>query len=457
MAKADDETVSGPAVPTPGAVSAAEPRPDLADVEEVEVRIEKLVTGGEGLARWQGIPLFVPRSAPGDRLRVKITERRPSYGRAEIVEIVEPSPDRREPPCPFFARCGGCDLQHIADRAQVEHKAAAVVETLARLAQVSAPEDLRVIAGDPWGYRLRTQLHTAPAAGAPGGDAGDVDLGAEDAAAGLPAVGYFERGSHDLVAVDRCPILVPELEALLPQLPEILAATWPAAPAPKAAGSGRTPNALPRRLDLAAGDGGGISSAPMIAGLPHGEIEIAAGGFTYQFDARTFFQAHRGLIGDLVAAAVVPDGDPEDWGGETAYDLYSGVGLFSLPLAGRYQRVVAVEGDRMAVRYARRNARRNGVEGVEVVAQAVESWVEELPTDAERVLVDPPRAGIKGRVMKALVDRRPRRITYVSCDAATLARDLYRLVPLYVFESLALLDLFPQSGHMESVVQLRRK
>jgi len=406
----------------------------LVTVDEAEVRVEKLIAGGDGLARFEGVPLFVPRSAPGDRLRVRITERRPGYGRAEIVEVLEPGPGRREPPCPYFVRCGGCDLQHLEDPLQVEAKAAAVVETLERLGRIELPGPPEVIAGDPWAYRLRTQLHVSPNV-APARPADRVE--------GRPAVGYFERGSHDLVAVDRCPILVPELEALLPGLPGTLAE------AAEAAG-GRPP----RRLDLAAGDGGAVTSAPVVPGLPHGEVTVTAAGFTYAFDARAFFQTHRGLLDRLVEAALGPEG--EGWTGGTAIDLYCGVGLFTLPLARRYAQVIGVEGDRIAVRFARRNARANGVGNVQIEGVRVESWVADLPEGADRILADPPRAGLQPQVRRALLDRPAARLTYVSCHAATLARDLLHLTRAYRLESLTLLDLFPQSGHMESVVQLIR-
>lgn len=409
----------------------------LATVDEVELTIEKLVAGGDGLGRWEGVPLFVPRSAPGDRLRVAITERRPDYGRGEIVAILEPGPGRREAPCPFFVRCGGCDLQHLEDALQVELKAAAVLETLSRIGGVELPVEPEVIAGAAWGYRLRTQLHVDPSKE----PAGAVPVAGPEAGSRGPAVGYFERGSHQLVPVDRCPILVPELESLLPALPRRLA---------EAAGATGRP---PRRLDLAAGDGGAVSAAPVVEGLPHGEVTVSAGGFTYGFDARSFFQSHRGLVDRLVAAAL----GPEEWTGDTAYDLYCGVGLFTLPLARRYRQVLGVEGDRVAIRYARRNVRKNGLDNVEIQAVAVESWAGELPAGADRVVVDPPRAGLHAAVLQALLDRPPARITYVSCHAATLARDLRKLGGLYRIDHLTLLDLFPQSGHMEAVVQLARR
>lgn len=388
----------------------------LAALDEVEVVVEKLVAGGDGLARADGIPIFVARTAPGDRARVRIVERRPDYGRAEIVELLEAGPGRREPPCPYFVDCGGCQLQHIEDGLQVRYKAEAVVETLSRVGGVTAPPTLEVIAGEAWSYRLRTQLHT-------GRDA-----------EGHVQVGYFARGSNTLVPVRACPILDPALEAQLPALPERLG------------GGGEVPS----RLDLLVGDGGELSAAPLAADLPHGEVPLTVGDFTYHLDARCFFQAHRTLVGRLVASAV------GKWEGKAAVDLYAGVGLFSLPLGRCYGAVTAVEADRVSARYARGNAKRHKLPHVTVVPQAVESWVGQLPSGLDRIVVDPPRGGLLPPVRKALLLRLPERITYVSCHAATLARDLRELLTRYRLESLALFDLFPQSGHMESVAQLVR-
>ncbi|HKV07297.1 MAG TPA: TRAM domain-containing protein [Thermoanaerobaculia bacterium] len=394
-----------PGPPPPGA--------RLAEVEEITVQVEKIVAGGEGLARYGDVPVFIPRSAPGDRLRVRIAERRPDYGRAEIVEILEPGPDRRPDPYPELARTGICDLQHLNDRAQSRLKAAAVRETLLRLGKVELPENVELIAGDPWGYRLRTQVHTEV-----------------DPVAGGVRVGYLARGTNDLVPVSRCPILVPELEALLADLPKHLGPD------------------TPWRLDLAAGDGGAVTVAPVVPGLPQGEISTTVGDFTYFYDARTFFQGHRGLLPRLVEKTVGP------WTGTMAVDLYAGVGLFALPLSRLYEKVVAVEADQIGARYGRLNVRRNKVQNVEVVQRVVESWVTGLPEGVDRVVVDPPRAGLDFAVRKALLERRPKRLTYVSCHPAALARDLRILSVAYRIESVTFFDLFPQTGHMETIVQL---
>ena len=390
----------------------------LVEVDEVELVIDQLVAGGDGLGRFEGIPLFVPRAAPGDRLRVRLTERKRDYGRAEILEILKPGPGRREPPCPYFARCGGCDLQHLEDRTQSQLKTLAFLETLARLARVRPTGEVKVIAGDAWGYRLRTQLHTA------------VD---EDS--GRVAVGYHARGTNTVVPVASCPILVPALEQQLPGLSEQLY------------GLG---DALPRRIDFAAGDDGRFTTAPVVAGLPHGEIPLTVGDFHFRYDARCFFQGHQGLLPQLMAAAV------GDWQGELAVDLYAGVGLFSLPLAQRYQKVIAVESDRVAARYARANARHNHCPNIQPETLVVESWVRRYPKGVDRVLVDPPRSGLGGAVRRVLLERGPERLTYVSCHPATLARDLRVLGTAYQVESITTVDLFPQTGHLEAVVQLVR-
>jgi 23S rRNA (uracil1939-C5)-methyltransferase len=383
----------------------------LAHLELIEVTIEKLVMGGEGLGRYEGIPIFVPRAVPGDRLRVRLVQRRPDYARAAIAEVLEPGPGRRSPPCPYFERCGGCDLQQIEDELQPRIKAAAVVETLKRLGRLEMPPP-EVVAGDAWGYRLRAQIHAAAGTG------------------GGAQVGYFARGSRELVAIDRCPILVPELENALGELVRAL----PAEP--------------PRRLDLAAGQGGRWTVAPVVEGLPRGPVELTVGEHTFRYDARAFFQSHRGLLPRLVEIAVGP------WRGATAWDLYAGVGLFTLPLARHYRRVVAVESDPAAARYARMNARRNDLEAIKIVAKRAELALARLPRGCDRLLVDPPRTGLSRKVRQGLVELRPRRLTYVSCDPPTLARDLRQLIGAYRIESWALVDMFPQTGHMEAVVQL---
>jgi len=384
----------------------------LAELDECEIGIEKLVAGGDGMGRFGGLPIFVPCAAPGDRLRVRVVERRRRYARAEILEILVAGGGRRSPPCPHFSRCGGCDLQHLEDEIQTDLKVDAARETLRYIGGLSLPATQRVLRGAPWGYRLRTQLHLEEGEGA-------------------PQVGYYERGSHRLVAIESCPVLAPPLEHFVVGL------------------SGRLRDNIPSRLDVALGDDGALTCAPTIDDLPRGEVISRVDGRSYVYDARTFFQSHRDLLGDLIRTVVSAAT------GTCAYDLYAGVGLFSLALAERYERVVAVEGDRNAARYLRKNTRLARLANIEVVGASVEVAVKTLPAAVERIIVDPPRAGLGFRVRSDIFDRRARHLTYVSCHPAVLARDLKHLCRIYTLCELVFLDLFPQTGHIEVVAQLQ--
>jgi len=383
----------------------------LAGLDEIEVVVEKLVAGGDGLARVQGVPIFIPLSAPGDRLRIRLVRRAAQYGRGQILEILEPGAGRRSPPCRHFSVCGGCDLQHLEDDLQSRLKAQAARETLRRLGGFANLPPSRLVQGRAWGYRTRAQFRTAVR---------DGEL----------EVGYFARGSHDLVAVKECPILAPELQQQLQTLTFDDVAS------------------APRRIDLAVGDDGATTCAPLIEGQPRGSVRRVVAGISYTYDAGAFFQVHADLLEDLVASVVGP------WSGKRAFDLYAGVGLFSLQLAKRYERVTAVESERVAARWARLNARDNGLRNVEVHQYSLETSIQALPEDADRVVVNPPRAGLSRRVRNMIKLRAPKRLTYLSCHPASLARDLQSLDERYEIESLSFFDLFPQTGHIETLVQL---
>lgn len=385
-------------------------RETLASLDEIDVEIEKIVAGGDGLARYKGIPVFVHLAAPGDRLRVRVYERKPSYCRADIIEVLSPGPDRREPPCPHFSRCGGCSLQHMTDEAQTSWRVRAAQEALLRIGRLQDTTG-EVIAGSPWHYRIRTQLQL------------------EASSEGV-RLGYLRRRSHEMVPIEACPVLTEPLEAFVLKLAKKL---------------GEAP---PRRLDVAAGDGGALSCGPVVPGLPKGMVERKVGAYTYGFDSRTFFQAHAQLLGELIETVV------GGASGETALDLYAGVGLFTLPLAERYSKVVAVESDRVAVRYLKKNAQRHRLSNVTVEGESVESWISRMPADVDRVILDPPRAGLGLKVRHTLKKLRPRKITYASCHPAALARDLASLSEVFSVEKLTYLDLFPQTGHIEVVVDL---
>ncbi len=384
--------------------------------DSVEVRVEKLVYGGLGLAHVDGRSLLVPFAAPGDRLRVRITESGRRVLGGAIEAVLAPSVHRREPACRHFGVCGGCQLQHLDRGAQLAAKADFVRDCLRRIGGVRWDREIEVDSAAEYGWRSRAELHIERADGA------------------SPRIGYFRAGSRDLVEIEDCPILVPALRAEVALL--------------SADSSG-----LPRegdRLALAAGDDGTVVQAGATGREASVRQRIA--GLDYRFGADSFSQVNRPLVEGLVRRAV---GHAM---GATAIDLYAGAGLFALQLAGRFALVHAVESDRPAVRLGRENARANGIANVQWSERSVEEWLlsGDPPSRPDFALLDPPRAGAGAAVVAGIAALQPRTLTYVSCDPATLARDL-RLFRGRGFEieSIVALDMFPQSYHVEVVARLR--
>jgi 23S rRNA (uracil1939-C5)-methyltransferase len=270
-----------------------------------------------------------------------------------------------------------------------------------------------------------------------------------------------------VVDVERCLVLDETLQEALQQARGALSERAVQVQVERAQGDDRP--ALPRRIDLLAGDDGKWVAAPLLGELPRGDVKITVRAmgrpFTFGCDAHTFFQSNRVLCGRLVEVALSrhAEGNPaseDDVVHEVAWDLYSGVGLMALPLAHLAKRVIAVEGDRDAVRHLRRNSRKAAGK-IEVVASDVESFLSaqaKSPSEEpEIVVIDPPRSGLSKRALRALMHLQPRSVRYVSCDPATLARDLRVFQERYRVERLAFVDMFAQTSHLESVVWLERE
>ncbi|MFN7928350.1 MAG: class I SAM-dependent RNA methyltransferase [Blastocatellia bacterium] len=336
--------------------------------------------------------------------------------RGVIEEIIVPSPHRRSAPCRHFGICGGCQLQHLDYAAQCQSKADIIRESLRRIGGIVWEQDIEVLAADEFGYRSRAELKRTP----------DGRLG------------YFQANSHDLCEVTECPILLPTAQDKLQTL--------------------RTQN-IPKsatRVYLTAGDtevlatpatGENARTAEVDA---RGTVEQTILGFNYRFGVRTFFQANRLLVEQLVCEAT------DEAKGRIAFDLYAGAGLFSLPLARHFDQVYAVEGSRLSVRHGLANAERNKVQNIRYEAVSVETWLKQpkLPRP-DFVLLDPPRAGAGEPVIRRLLQHKPTVIRYVSCDPTTLARDLKILTQGgYRLTTITALDMFPQTYHIETVIKL---
>jgi 23S rRNA (uracil1939-C5)-methyltransferase len=389
----------------------------------VEVTTERLAYGGDAIARHGGLAIFVPFAAPKERLRVRITERKKNFARAVIDQILEPSPSRREPPCQYFGDCGGCQLQHITYDAQLESKTGFVRDALERIGRIDWPYEIEIRHAAEFGYRGRAQVKVDRKAG---------------------RVGFSRAASNAVCDVTGCPILVPELD-------EALRSLWSALG--HATDKDQT---LPSRLqvELAAGESG-VSFEPALDGLPEGALQRTVHGAVYNFGPSTFFQANPGLLDELVVEAVA-----EESGG-VAIDLYAGVGLFTIQLARRFNRVIGIEADRNTARFAFENITVNGVTNVEFHSSAVELWLksyaEARTPPPDLMLLDPPRGGAPEAAGYAAA-LKPSRITYVSCDPTTLARDLRTLVDSgYELTRITAIDLFPQTYHIETIAALVRR
>ena len=382
-----------------------------------EVEVERILPGGVGLAHAGGKTVFVSLAAPGDRLRVRIEREQGNVLFASIEKIIAPGPLRIEPPCPYFGRCGGCDFQQLTYEAQLAAKAEMIRDCLHRIARLeNVPEIVVTPSPNEWRYRMRATWQ--------------IDRETQ-------TIGYYERGSRRVCDVADCAVLQPELQE---KLEEVRATEWREVPAEL------------KHLDVVEGENG-VSFSPPFAGFETRELSLTVRGEVYQYNAEAFFQINPSLLEPLIDFALA------DAVGKSVLDLYCGVGLFTLPLARTFDRVVGVEANSVATRYARRNLQRAGLMNASVITASVTDWFRrdagaKLPVDF--VLLDPPRAGAESAVIKGILYLEPAQISYVSCDPATLARDLKKLVASgYTVGSVAAFDLFPQTHHVETVVRLR--
>jgi len=421
--------------------------------DQVDAVIEKSVYRGRGLARISGQILFVPRAHAGDRVRACVSEVHAGWAEAALEEVLEPGPWRRVSPCPYVPRCGGCVYQDLGYDAQVKAKEEILRETLAR-AGVPWEGDVTRHASAEEGWRIRAGLHFAIR---------DEGL----------ALGLRQEGTRRVVDVQTCRQLSEGLNEVAAGLRRALARRrelWPRLRGLELLESpdGRTrlatlvtnlrPHEAPR-LAVLGGEAPGVTGFGVetvdrrlhwLRGPTH--VEAAVRGLLLRVHARSFFQSNRYLVEPL--ASTVLDLLPE---ARRSLDLYGGVGLFALPLAARGGEVVLVEQSKPAVADARENARRNGIAGLRIMHDDVAAALARPGDDTgEAVIVDPPRTGLGKEVAERLADRRPAAIVYVSCDPATLGRDLARLGARGLRpDSVHLFDLFPDTFHLETVVRLR--
>lgn len=372
--------------------------------------------------------VLTPFVLPGETARVALEQERPDLLRTKLVEVVTPSPERVHAPCPYFMRCGGCHYQHARYGFQVAQKAEILREQLKRVGKIDYTGEIATIDSEPFGYRNRTQFHVEGS-----------------------RIGYYQAGSHDLLEVEQCPISSPKINEVLgvlrrmatdPQWPPFLRSIEVFSNEADVLLNVDTQHPLARRFfDWC---------SESIPGASRGFIEYTVGQDQFRVSHNSFFQVNRFLAGPLAEIAL--DGAH----GQTAFDLYAGVGLFSVPLARMFNQVTAVESGKSAVRDLEFNAQRANV-AMGGSGESVEAFLPTVKVGPSFVLADPPRAGLGKAITRELVRLAPARITIVSCDPSTLARDLGALTAGgYRIDGLTVVDLFPQTFHIEVVAKLSR-
>jgi 23S rRNA (uracil1939-C5)-methyltransferase len=456
----------------------------------LQLTIEKLVYGGDGLARLpadergRGKAAFVPFVLEDEKVEATLLEEKPGFARGRVDQILEASPQRIQPPCSYFQSCGGCHYQHTSYEHQLEIKAAILKENLRRIAKIELKQELKIHPSPPWNYRNRTRLKVQSAPEF--------------------ALGYFKFNSHELLSVEECPISSPLINRAIAALwqlgragnvpagireiefftnaddTQLLAEVYGAAEI----GNATEQFATELKKVLPEIDGFVFFEVRGSRGEAHGDLRrLGVSGAenltyttklaAYQVSAGAFFQVNRHLTDELVnivagtrcgggrdahrtAGGACPERSRRDAGATgTALDLYAGVGLFSSVLNREFERVIAVESSPTSHADLRYNSPAN----VKAVRATTEQYLENAAGKLRPalVVVDPPRSGLGERVIHGLVKLTSPRITYVSCDPATLSRDLALLLQSgYRVEEAHLVDLFPQTYHLESVFRLVR-
>ncbi len=419
----------------------------LTVMRKVQVPIESVAFKGYGVARIHGKVIFVPYTVTGDRAWIEVAEDKKEYSTGRVVEIVEPSSSRVAPPCPYFGTCGGCQWQHIDYPIQVELKKEILVETLKRLGKLKEIPSVKAFSSPkPFDYRIRVQLKARG-----------------------KAMGYYREGSHQIVDIDHCPISHPLVNRIIRRLrgESIIFQLMQEIEINVSPGQGEGnlllhPHSYDRRIEpfarkllqsdpifrgiaVAGRQGSNLFGDPLEFAIPSYQdrnlkLRISPGSFS-----QVNPEQNQALIQIVLQLS-------ETNKEETVLDLYAGVGNLTLPLALRAKEVFGIEENTMAVKDAKLNAARNGIQDCHFIQGRVEhvlsNWEKEMP---RLIVLDPPRAGCK-TILDQVVRLKPEKIIYVSCEPTTFARDLRLFSDRgYALRRLSLIDMFPQTYHMEAV------
>ena len=432
----------------------------------MKLRIEKAIYGGASLSRigdtegeLAGKTVFTPLTLPGELVEAYITEDKRSFIKAEADAILEPSLLRTTPTCPYFGVCGGCSYQHAVYAHQLEMKISILQETLRRAQLVTVPT-INSVSGKPWHYRNRIRLHIQQ---------------------NPFALGYRERRSHSILPIAQCPIAAPILDKATATVTELgkslnletfcdeiefftnkeedsLLISFLTTKANRDAQTrlAKLCQSLQKKLPHLTGaalvTAQPKQSAKMTAVWGQSALQYETTNFKYQVGLGSFFQVNRFLIDALVELVT------NNQSGRLAWDLYAGVGLFARALTAGFERVIAVESSPESAANLRHNLEDTSHRAIEVPTLEFLRKHKPTSTPPDLVVLDPPRAGLGAAITSLLAAIGPAKIVYVSCDPATLSRDLAALLQSgYDLQTITMVDLFPQTFHLESVCMLTRR
>jgi tRNA/tmRNA/rRNA uracil-C5-methylase (TrmA/RlmC/RlmD family) len=390
---------------------------------EIELLVDDLTNLGAGVGRHDGWVVMVPFALPGERVKVRIFRNYSNYSEADLLEVLETSPERVEPKCPLFQTCGGCQYQHLSYASQLEWKRRQVVELMERIGGIHHPVAQPMASPQTYGYRSKITPHYQ-----------------KPDKRGNQPIGFLRQGTRSaIVDVAECPIATDAINAALPAARE---------QARRAGGAQR------RRR------GGTLLLRDALEGVvtdPKRIVSEKVGERVFQFKAGEFFQNNPFILPALVEHVMEA---AQGAGVVNLIDAYCGGGLFAIHAATYFEKVVGVEISEASVNYARVNAELNGCKNVRVELNDAAAIFSRVPLrgDDTAVIIDPPRKGCDESFRRQLIAFEPLRIVYVSCDPATQARDVADFVAAgYAVAAIQPFDLFPQTRHIENVVTLVRE
>lgn len=403
---------------------------------QINLKIQDIAFGGDGVARTDECVVFVPFAAIGDELLVEITELKKNFARARILAINTPGPGRTAPLCPHYGKCGGCQYQHLDYQTEFAAKQKQLQDCLTRLGGLKAlpPLDEAFPAPEPYGYRNKLRLE-AKQLNTPPGATPQVDYG------------YYALDNKSFMRINTCRLARQELNKYLP---EAIKSDWGKANAHRR--KPEKPGALTLRIDNQNEIKYYFGFSPAKLGWLHEELA----GVQYRVPVGSFWQVNPAVASKLLTTV---DSWLQDLTLDTLIDAYCGVGTFACALTPHFKERLLIENDHAATEAADYNAQQKML-GCQVITDATEKALPKrlgkYPMATTLVVIDPPRTGCQDAVLQTLLENRPKFVLYVSCNPSTLARDLKKLTAdnAYSLDKLAMFDMFPRTAHFETAVLL---